>query len=58
MGAPKFENALFGQGVRVKTLKDGSQNDYVTWVIRSALKFGDSTDFTVSFWGEGAGSGR
>ncbi|MFO1459784.1 MAG: LamG-like jellyroll fold domain-containing protein [Verrucomicrobiota bacterium] len=50
VGAPKFENALFGQGVRVKTLKDGSQNDYVTLGYPSALKFGDSTDFTVSFW--------
>jgi len=50
VGAVTFESALFGQGVRVKNLKDGSVNNYVTLGYPAALKFGDTTDFTVSFW--------
>ncbi len=50
VGAPTFENALFGKGVRIKTLKDGSVNNYVTLGYPASLKFSDTTAFTVSFW--------
>lgn len=50
VGTVSFETALFGQGVRVKTLKDGSVNNYVTLGYPDSLKFGDASDFTVSFW--------
>ena len=49
-GAPTFEAGKRGQGIHVKNLKDGSLNNYVSLGYPNALKFGDSKDFTVSFW--------
>jgi len=50
VGTISYDTALFGQGVHVKTLKDGSVNNYVTLGYPNSLKFGDAADFTVSFW--------
>ena len=50
VGFPSFEAGKRGQGIHVKNLKDGSLNNYVTLGYPNALKFGDSKDFTVSFW--------
>ncbi len=50
VGAPTFATAVFGQGVHIKTLKDATQNDYVTLDYPASLKFGADKDFTVSFW--------
>ena len=50
VGSPTFEAGKRGQGIHVKNLKDGSLNNYVTLGYANALKFGDSKDFTVSFW--------
>jgi hypothetical protein len=50
VGSPTFEAGKRGQGIHVKNLKDGSLNNYVTLGYPNALKFGDSKDFTVSFW--------
>jgi len=50
VGSPTFEAGKRGQGIHLKNLKDGSLNNYVTLGYPNALKFGDSKDFTVSFW--------
>jgi hypothetical protein len=50
VGAPVFDAGYLGRGIHIKTKKDGSVNDYVTLGYPASLKFGATSDFSVSFW--------
>ena len=51
VGSPQLVAGKIGtQAVSVTTLKDGSEFDYVTLGYPAQLKFGATSDFSVSFW--------
>jgi hypothetical protein len=50
MGNPTFQPGILGQAVSLTTMSDGSEFDYVTLGYPTQLQFGNTNDFSVSFW--------
>ncbi|MBK9137304.1 MAG: immunoglobulin domain-containing protein [Verrucomicrobia bacterium] len=50
VGAPTFTGGVSGQGVRLNTDKPNSVFNYVTLGNAPGVRFGETADFSVSFW--------